>query len=554
MSFTASARLWYISHRSFRVVPMPLIRRALLSVWDKTGLEQFARGLVELGVELLSTGGTAGALARANLPVRQLSDYIGLQEILGGRVKTLHPKVHGALLAKRDDPDHVAQAQALGIEFIDMVVVNLYPFPSAHSPDVSVRDALERIDIGGHALLRAAVKNFQSVAAVCCPALYEPVLEELRASGGHLSETTSARLAAEAMAYTAEYDAAIQAYLSELSAAPAEGAPAAGGPAFPRILLQRWQKKGELRYGENPHQRAAFYARAGVEPSGLLKAVQHWGPELSFTNYLDLQALLDVLSEFPEPAAAIVKHTSPCGVAADENIAQAYRAALECDPISAFGGLVGVNRPLDEETAEAILNGIKQFGFLNAVLAPGFQPEAMEKLKTRKTLRIIELSELQEFQQAGAPDSWDFRRISGGLLVQEPDALASAPKMQCVTKKEPAPETMPGLQFAEKVVKHVKSNAIVIVSGTRAVGIASGLTSRVDAVELAVKKAGDRAKGAVLASEAYFPKPDAVQAAAHAGIAAILQPGGSLRDRDIIAACDELGVAMVFTGVRHFKH
>jgi phosphoribosylaminoimidazolecarboxamide formyltransferase/IMP cyclohydrolase len=528
---------------------MPLIRRALLSVWDKTGLEQFARGLVELGIELLSTGGTAGALARANLPVRQLSDYIGLREILGGRVKTLHPKVHGALLAKRDDPDHVAQAQALGIEFIDMVVVNLYPFPAAPTPEASLQDTLERIDIGGHALLRAAVKNFQSVAAVCCPALYEPVLRELKESGGQLSEATCARLAAEAMAYTAEYDACIQSYLSELAAAPAEGP-----PAFPRILLQRWQKETELRYGENPHQRAALYARAGAEPSGLLKAVQHWGPELSFTNYLDLQALLDILGEFPEPAAAIVKHTSPCGVAADESIARAYRAALECDPISAFGGLVGVNRPLDEEAAEAILNGIKQFGFLNAVLAPGFQPEAMEKLKTRKSLRIMELSGLQEFHQPGMPDSWDFRPISGGLLVQEPDAMPGAPKMQCVTKKEPAAEVMVGLQFAAKVVKHVKSNAIVLARDKRAVGIASGLTSRVDAVELAVKKAGERAEGAVLASEAYFPKPDAVQAAASAGIVAILQPGGSLRDGDIIAACDELGVAMVFTGVRHFKH
>jgi phosphoribosylaminoimidazolecarboxamide formyltransferase/IMP cyclohydrolase len=528
---------------------MPLIRRALLSVWDKTGLEQFARGLVELGIELLSTGGTAGALARASLPVRHLSDYVGLQEILGGRVKTLHPKVHGALLAKRDDPDHLAQAQALGIEFIDMVVVNLYPFPATPSPEISVQEALERIDIGGHALLRAAAKNFQSVAAVCCPGLYDSVLQELQASGGNLSEATCARLAADATAYTADYDAVIQAYLSELSA-PGR----AEAPSFPGILLQRWEKRGELRYGENPHQRAALYARAGVEPSGLLKAVQHWGSQLSFINYLDLQALVDILSEFQEPAAAIVKHTSPCGVAADENVARAYQAALECDPMSAFGGLVAVNRILGEETAEVILNGIKQFGFLNAVLAPGFEPAALEKLKARKSLRIMELPGMQEFQQDALQDSWDFKRISGGLLVQEPDRFPSPPKIECVTKKEPTPEMMPGLQFAEKVVKHVKSNAIVIARGSRSVGIASGLTSRVDAVELAVKKAGNRSKGAVLASEAYFPKPDAVQAAAAAGVVAILQPGGSLRDQDIIAACDELGVAMVFTRVRHFKH
>ena len=520
---------------------MPKINRALLSVSDKAGVVEFARGLHDLGVALLSTGGTAKALSDAGLPVTQVSDYTGFPEMMDGRVKTLHPKIHGALLARRDNPEHMAAAKQHGIELIDMVVVNLYPFQqTVAKPGVTLEEAIENIDIGGPSMLRSAAKNHRSVAVICNPARYPALLDEMRRSGGELSAETLASLAIEAFAHTAAYDTAISGYLTH-RLAPAEA-------AFPAVLHLRWEKVQDLRYGENPHQKAAFYRDASAAPVGLAAAKQLHGKELSFNNLLDLEAVLLPAREFTAPAAVIVKHLSPCGIATADTLVTAYGDALMCDPLSAFGGIVGLNRIVDAGAARAILDGIATYGFLEAILAPGYDPDALQMLRGKKDLRLLELPDLQ------AADCFDFKRVTGGAVVQDLDTAVEPPEIKVVTRAKPAPEQMASLRFAWQAVKYVKSNAILIAQGTKSVGIGGGVTSRVDATWLAVRKAEGRAQGGVLASDAFFPKSDAVQVAAEAGIAAIIQPGGSRGDEEAIALCNARGIAMVFTGQRHFRH
>lgn len=519
---------------------MARIRTALVSVSDKTGLREFAAGLVELGVKILSSGGTAAHLREAGIAVTDVSEYTGFPETMGGRVKTLHPKVHGGILALRDDPEHVAAAKAHGITMIDLVAVNLYPFEQTVAKmEVTLEEAIENIDIGGPSMVRSAAKNHRYVTIVCNPARYPEVLDEMRHHGGEVSQATRARLALEAFGHTARYDAAIHNYLSRQVDPEA---------ALPDSFLIPYTKAADCRYGENPHQQAAFYKRATPQAVGLAAARQLHGKALSFNNYLDLEAVLGFVREVARPAAVIVKHNSPCGAAAADALAEAYRAALDTDPLSAFGGIIGLNRVVDLATAEAILGGIQEYGFMECVLAPEYEPAALEALKSKRDLRLLKLADLR------ASDPWSLKHVAGGLVVQTPDAAPEPPEMKVVTKRAPTEEERASLAFAWLVCKHTKSNAIVLVTGTRAVGIGGGVTSRVDAAELAVKKAGERARGAVLASDAFFPYPDAVEVAARAGVTAIIQPGGSRNDEEAIATCDAGGLAMVFTGVRHFRH
>ncbi|HUT75533.1 MAG TPA: bifunctional phosphoribosylaminoimidazolecarboxamide formyltransferase/IMP cyclohydrolase [Armatimonadota bacterium] len=564
---------------------MSHIKCALVSVSDKAGIVDFVRGLMERGVEILSTGGTARTLAAAGLPVREVADYTGFPEMMDGRVKTLHPKVHGAILARRDVPEDVAAARQHGIELIDMVVVNLYPFrETVAKPGVALPEAVEQIDIGGPSMVRSAAKNHAHVAIVCRPARYDEVLAEMRASNGSLSDATRLRLAVEAFGHTAAYDAAIHTYLSRTAGEIPRGVHPeptkilrcaqndikrrarndSGGAdnavvCMPDAIIQAWEKRRDLRYGENPHQAGAFYGDTISPPSGLAAARQLHGKELSFNNYLDLDAAMGIVADLgghpPErvspPAAAIFKHTSPCGAATAATLAQAYRDALACDPLSAFGGIIGLNQPVDVDTAQAILEGIKEYGFMECVIAPGFAPDALEALKTKRDLRLLEAP------MTGIGDRYDFKRVAGGLVVQGMDVFADGePDLTCPTKKKIPAELEPTARFAWRVARWVKSNAIVIARDTRTVGIGGGVTSRVDAAWLAVRKAGERARGAVLASDALFPKPDTIEVAAQAGVVAIIQPGGSLLlgDQKAIDLCNRLGIAMVLTGRRHFRH
>ena len=529
---------------------MPQIKRALVSVSDKTGLVDFVRGLVDFGVEIVSTGGTARTLAGAGLPVRQMSDYTGFPEMMEGRVKTLHPRVHGAILARRDQPGDLASAREHGIELIDMVVVNLYPFrETVARAGVTLAEAVEQIDIGGPSMVRSAAKNHAHVAIICRPERYEEVLAEMQTCDGELSEETRLRLAVEAFAHTAAYDAAIYAYLSQEASEILRSARDGTAGPMPENLIQAWEKRQDLRYGENPHQAGAFYADTIRAASGLAAARQLHGKELSFNNFLDLDAAMGIMADFAEPAAAIFKHTSPCGAATAPTLVQAYRDALDCDPLSAFGGIIGLNRPVDLETAQAIVEGIQQYGFMECVVAPAFEPAALEALKVKKNLRLIEAPSLK------TDDRYDFKRVSGGLVAQELDSLAEDEPQLSFPCERKAPEGLiPTVRFAWRIARWVKSNAIVIARDTKAVGIGGGVTSRVDAVWLAVRKAGERARGAVLASDAYFPKADAIEAAAQAGVVAIVEPGGSLGDQEAIDTCNRLGVALAFTGRRHFRH
>ncbi len=516
---------------------MIAVKRALLSVSDKTGLTAFATGLADAGVELLSTGGTAKALVAAGLPVRAISDFTGSPEILDGRVKTLHPKVHGAILARRDLPEHQAEVKKHGIEQIDMVVVNLYPFQATVArPECTLEEAIENIDIGGPSMIRSAAKNWNDVVVVTDPGDYQPVLDELRQNRGIIARDVRYRLAVKAFLSTARYDRAIVAYL--------EGRQAECAPR----LLEEYELMQALRYGENPHQAAAFYRRVG-HGGGLPAATVHHGKTLSYNNLLDLDAALNVLRDFAVPTAVILKHNNPCGLAGDEHsIHEAYRQAHACDPQSAFGGIVGINRPVDAALATAILES----GFLECVLAPAYHAEALEALKTKKNLRIVELAECAEPRTAADRVT---RPVEGGLLVQDRDLVpARGYEMQVVTQRRPTEAQLASLVFAFKACKQVKSNAIVLVSGMATVGIGAGQMSRVDSSRLAVLKAGERARGAVLASDAFFPFRDGVDAAAEAGIAAIIQPGGSVRDEEVIGAANQHGIPMVFTGMRHFRH
>jgi phosphoribosylaminoimidazolecarboxamide formyltransferase/IMP cyclohydrolase len=523
---------------------MPRIRTALLSAFDKAGLREFASGLVELGVTILSSGGTAAHLREAGIPVTDVSEYTGFPEMMDGRVKTLHPKIHGGLLALRDNAEHMAAAKEHGITPIDLVAVNLYPFEATVArPGVTMAEAVENIDIGGPSMLRSAAKNFRFVTVVSNPARYPAVLEEMRTSGGEVSEGTRLSLARETFAQTARYDSAIYNYLFSQSSEVS---------ALPDSFLQPFIKVATARYGENPHQQGAFYRRAAVTPTGLAAAKQLQGKELSYNNYLDLETVLGFIREISVPAAIVVKHNNPCGAAQASTLVEAYREALATDPMSAFGGIIGLNRRVDEATAEAILAGIRQYGFMECVLAPGYAPEAQRALETQRNLRLLELPDL------AAADALAFKQVSGGLVVQTPDTAGEPVEMQVVTKRAPTEAELTSLRFAWLVCKHTKSNAIVLAQGTTAVGIGGGVTSRVDAAHLAVKKAGDRGKGAVMASDAYFPYPDALEAGIAVGVTAVIQPGGSrvrgAGDEVVIEACDRAGVAMVFTGVRHFRH
>ncbi len=515
------------------------VHRALLSVYDKTGLVEFARGLADCAVELIASGGTAHLLRQAGLPVTDVAEVTGFPEMLGGRVKTLHPAIHAAILAT-DAPSHREELAEWGIRPIDLVVCNLYPFSQVVSdPQVSLEEAVENIDIGGVALLRAAAKNFARVTVVTDPADYGAVLSELR-ERGEVSEATRRRLAAKAFAHTAAYDEAIRLFFWQRGFAQEEA-------RFPSHLTLHLRRYEVLRYGENPHQSAALYHFAGV--SGPLGGRLLQGKALSYNNILDLHAAWRAARGFPEPTVVIVKHTNPCGLASADSLAAAYGPALAGDPVSAFGGIIGVNRPFDGETA-------RQLGdlFVECIAAPAFTPEALEILSDRPNLRLLEVP------VGDVPGLlWEIHGVPGGLLVQEPDTGDDdESEWQVVTRRAPSPEEWEILRFAWRAVRYVKSNAIVLarhVEGARAlVGVGAGQMSRVDAVRMAVFKAGARAAGAGMASDAFFPFPDGVEEGARAGVTAVIQPGGSVRDAEVIAAADRLGLAMVFTGRRHFRH
>ncbi len=529
---------------------MAQIKRALFSVSDKTGLVEFARGLNALGVELVSTGGTAKSLAEAGLPVMNVSDITHFPEMLDGRVKTLHPAVHGALLADRTKPEHMATIGAHGITPIDLVVVNLYPFAETIAkPGVTREEAVENIDIGGPSMIRSAAKNHASVAVVVSPGDYPAVLTEMEKSGGELSAQTLARLAVQAYAHTAAYDATITNYLSQ----GAEGTEEAG-QRFPELLTLSFTKVQDLRYGENPHQKAAFYREPSVS-SGLANADKLHGKELSFNNIYDLNAAYNLVLEFSDqstPAAAIIKHTNPCGAAIAGTLAEAFTKAREGDPISAFGGILAVNQPLDAETANLITG---KNTFFEAVIAPGYSEEAYTILTTKKQW-CANLVLLKAQPVSGtAKEEYDYKRVSGGLLVQTADTAMLKPgDTETASERQATAAEMSDLMLAWKLVKHVKSNAIVLVKDRQLVGVGAGQMNRVQSVRLAVTQAGDKAKGAVLASDAFFPFPDGPEAALQAGVTAIIQPGGSKKDEEAIAIADQYGAAMVLTGRRHFRH
>jgi phosphoribosylaminoimidazolecarboxamide formyltransferase/IMP cyclohydrolase len=512
---------------------------ALLSVSDKSGLIAFAQGLGALGWELLASGGTARALRQAGLAVREVADYTGFPEVLSGRVKTLHPAIHAGLLA-RDTPEDRAELAALGLRPIDLVACNLYPFASTVArAGVTLEEAIEEIDIGGVTLLRAAAKNAARVTVAVDPADYGAILEELRTHGQVLPETRR-RLAYKAFAHTAAYDEAIRAYLaSQGFAGPQE--------AFPERLVFHLERLQSLRYGENPHQEAALYRFPGVE--GPLGGRLLQGKALSYNNLLDLDAAWRLVQTFEEPALAILKHMNPCGLAVAPTLAEAFAPALAGDPVAAFGGIIGANHPFDGETAR-LLGEL----FIEAIVAPAFTAEAREIFSRRTALRLLELP-----PGTHPTFPWEVRSVRGGLLLQEPDAVTeSEAEWRVVTQRAPEEWEKRALSFAWKAVAAVRSNAIVLArlegKGAALVGVGAGQMSRVDAVRIAVWKAGERARGAVLASDAFFPFPDGLEVAAEAGVTAVVQPGGSLRDEEVIAAADRLGLAMLFTGRRHFRH
>ena len=509
---------------------MPKIHRVLLSVTDKTGLVDFARALASQGAELISTGGTASALRKAGLAVRDVSDVTGFPEMLDGRVKTLHPKIAGGILAMRSNPAHMQALGEHGISPIDMLVVNLYRFGDvAARADAPVAELIENIDIGGPTMIRAAAKNYQDVAVVVSPDDYSGIAEELRSHEGALSAATHWRLAKKAFRTTADYDAAISARLEQIDS-PA---------ALPLDLALRAPKLLDLRYGENPHQQAALYGAAG---RGVAGARQLHGKELSYNNLVDLDAAWQLAADFDAPAAAIIKHTNPCGCAEQSTLAEAYRQAFSADPVSAYGGVIGLNRAMDEETAREIAKT-----FIEAIAAPGYSPEAMAILTVKKSLRLLEV--------APGADRLVVKSISGGYLAQTVDD-ARLDRASAVVKsaRQPSEEEWRTLEFAWKVAKHVKSNAIVYARAGQAVGVGAGQMSRVDSVKIGAMKAVLPLAGTVVASDAFFPFADGVEEAVKHGVTAFIQPGGSLRDGEVIAAADRLGLAMVFTGVRHFRH
>jgi phosphoribosylaminoimidazolecarboxamide formyltransferase/IMP cyclohydrolase len=519
------------------------VRRALISVADKTGIVDFARGLAGLGVEIISTGGTAAALREADLEVRDVAELTGSPEILDGRVKTLHPRLHAALLAVRDDPDHMATLEAEGIEPIDLVCVNLYPFErTIAQQEVSEAEAVENIDIGGPTMIRAAAKNHRFIAVVVMPESYDAVLAELEDSVGCVSAETRHWLANEAFAFTARYDAAISRWYGLRY------------EAYPSHWVMPHEKFLDLSYGENPHQKAALYVEVGARTHVLSRVAKLHGRALSFNNVLDLDTARRLLDELEPAACVIVKHNNPCGVAVAEEIGEAYEKALACDPLSAFGGVIALNRSVDRALAERLHER-----FVEVLIAPAYDQDALPVLKQKEAVRLLETTEQRGYE----PRERDVKRVRGGLLVQDPDRLEERREsMQVATEASPDGGQWEDLWFAWKVCRHVRSNAIVIAKDGATLGIGAGQMSRVDSVRIAIEKArqargedaGGLLAGSVVASDAFFPFPDGPQLAIDAGVTALVQPGGSVRDSEVIAACDEAGAAMVFTGRRHFRH
>ncbi|MEM1688885.1 MAG: bifunctional phosphoribosylaminoimidazolecarboxamide formyltransferase/IMP cyclohydrolase [Candidatus Hadarchaeales archaeon] len=505
------------------------IKRALVSVYNKTGIVDFCKELQKLGIEIISTGRTAKLLRENGIRVLEVSEITKFPEMLDGRVKTLHPKIHGGILAIRDKDEHIRQIREQGIEPIDLVVVNLYPFEEVVAKGASLEEAIENIDIGGPAMVRSAAKNYKYVGVIVDPEDYPKILEEIR-NTGELSEKTREMLAVKAFLHTARYDAIISNYLGSVFEYG----------DFPEIFNLSYRKIAMLRYGENPHQRGVLYSDGSKK--GIANAEFLQGKELSYNNLLDAEAGWKLVNEFKEPAAVIIKHGNPCGVACASDLQEAYSKAYECDPVSAYGGIVAVNGKVTPPLAEKIISV-----FLEVLCAPDYDKEALKILEKKPNLRVLRVS--GDFERIG------IRQISGGLLVQDEDLVDLKPEeLKVVTKKKPGTKELEDLLFAWKVVKHVKSNAIVLAKDKQTVGIGAGQMSRVDSTEIAIRKAGERSKGSVLASDGFIPFPDTVQKAAEAGVTAIIQPGGSIRDQQIIDAADDLGISMVFTGIRHFRH
>jgi len=523
---------------------MPKIERALVSVTEKEGVTDFIKGLVSFGVEIISTGGTAKVLKDSGIPVVDISDFTGFPEMMDGRLKTLHPKVHGGMLAIRDNKDHVDSMEKEGIKPIDMLVVNLYRFEDTVAKGASLADAVENIDIGGPAMVRAASKNYNYVTVVTDPADYPRLLEEMKQSGGEVSSKTNFEFARNAFSLTARYDAAISNYLQGIDVEQGE---------FPLTYTAQYNRKQIMRYGENPHQKAAFYSDSVIDQPSISNAQQLWGKELSYNNIMDSDAALDMIMEFNDPACVILKHSNPCGAAlSDDSLVDAYRTAFSVDPTSAFGGIVGLNRSLDKDTAKAISEV-----FTEVVIAPDYTKEALDILMQKKNIRLLKVPEISAGVSAKKPILFT-RRVVGGILLQDRDLgdvdLGDA---RIVTKRKPTEDEMRALGLAWKIVKFVKSNAIVYANKNQIVGVGAGQMSRVDSSKIAIMKAKDAGlstEGTVIASDAFFPFRDGVDEAAKAGATAVVQPGGSVRDQEVIDAADEHGMAMIFTGMRHFRH
>jgi phosphoribosylaminoimidazolecarboxamide formyltransferase/IMP cyclohydrolase len=515
---------------------MSKTQRAILSVTDKTGLVEFAKELVGAGVELISTGGTAKLLRDSGITVKDISELTGFPEMLDGRVKTLHPKVHGGILHRRENAGHRAAVAAHGIQPIDMVVVNLYAFEkTAAKPGVIFEELIENIDIGGPSMIRSAAKNFRDVAVVTSPADYGGIAQEI-AKDGEVSVATKWRLAQKAFATTAAYDSAIASTLERIT----PNFEFSKTVEFPATLRFSFNKIMDLRYGENPHQKAAMYSDGSG--TGVANARQLQGKELSYNNIVDLQAAWDLSQEFDEPVCAIIKHTNPSGTATAKTLVEAYKKALEADPVSAFGGVIGVNRPIDGDAAEEMAKL-----FLEVIAAPSFDAAAKVKFASKKNLRLVEITD--------APPKWVFKNVSGGILAQDADVRPlTESDLKVVTRRAPTPEEKRALLFAWKICKHVKSNAILYARDGQTVGVGAGQMSRVDSCKIGAMKAVLPLKGTVAASDAFFPFPDGVEEIAKVGATAIIQPGGSVRDQEVIEAADRLGLAMIFTGVRHFRH
>jgi len=518
---------------------MNTIRRALISVSDKSHIVEFAEKLHQRGIEILSTGGTAKLLEGGGVPVTLISDYTGFPEMMDGRIKTLHPKVHGGILGKRDEASHRGAMEEHGISPIDLVVINLYPFEATISKtDCTLEDAIENIDIGGPAMVRSASKNYNDVAVVVNPEDYEVVLAEMDQNEGAVTHETRLRLSRDAFAMTSRYDAMISNYLS---------GQIDGGDEFPAVFNNPYHKVQVLRYGENPHQNAALYRETQPGSADVVVAQQLQGKELSFNNYIDMNAAWELAIEFEVSSAVVIKHTNPCGVAVGDDQTEAFVKARETDPVSAFGGVLGFNRKVTLQTAEEVLKN-----FVEVIIAPDYEPEALERFAAKKNVRVMKMPVSGDPR----PESrMDIKRIGGGLLLQNGDDITLDPEaLKVVSQKQPTPDMLEALKFSWIVAKHVKSNAIIYARNTETVGIGAGQMSRVDSARLAIEKANKPVEGCVMASDAFFPFRDSIDAAAKSGVAAIIQPGGSIRDQEVIDAANEYGLVMVFTGIRHFKH